>query len=187
MSYAIYKTEALVVRIIPQGESNIDVVFLTKELGKVIARVQSGRASESKMRMQLTRYHKVVIDLVRGKTMWRLTGVAETEPNHFIAYDARMVAYAKALRLAEILIHGEESHPELFVFFTELLFPDDPATSDAFEVYCVIKVLEFLGYWHGEILSNQADASTLAWCYENKKILVAQINESIQATQMVVY
>ncbi len=121
MSYVIYKTEAIIFRIVPNGEANLDVVFFTRDLGKITVRVQSGRKIESKMRMHITRYNHVVIDVVRGKSVWRLTGIHNVENYPLFDNQGFLHAWHRMVGLAEHLIRGEEAHPELFDFFLIIL------------------------------------------------------------------
>lgn len=131
MSYAIHKTEAIIMRLIPNGEANIDAVFLTKELGKITARVQAGRKIESKMRMQIARYNHVVIDAVRGKNFWRLTGVHQVAHHALFEDNEVLAVFHRAMGLAEHLIRGEDAHPELFDFFVGLLNGIDQTLDDS--------------------------------------------------------
>jgi len=184
MSYAIYKTEALIIRITPNGEASQDVTFLTRDLGKITARAQSARKAESKMRMHLTRYNHVMIDVVRGKNVWRLTGVNTLEENNVFKNSQFLQMWHRIVALAEHLVRGEEPHPELFDLFIGL--SKEKSTNAGLELFGVIHVLDMLGYWHGEKLPMVPTGEVLNTCLENKKELVKMINESIEATQIVV-
>ena len=112
MSYAIYKTDAIIMRTLPQGEASIDIVFFTRNLGKILARAQSARKSESKMRMHITRYNQVVIDTVRGKSIWRLTGIAEQSRNQLFGQKFFLTAIHRIMRLSEFLSNDPTVAPE---------------------------------------------------------------------------
>ncbi|MDB4984195.1 MAG: repair protein RecO, repair protein RecO [Patescibacteria group bacterium] len=187
MSYSIYKTEAIIMRVIPNGEANRDVVFLTRDLGKITARAQAARKIESKMRMQLSRYNHVVIDVVHGKTIWRLTGIHQVATHRVFGDNFVLHAWHRAIGLAEHLIRGEEAHPELFDFFAGIMNWVDTYQGDSagLELFLVIHVLQKLGYWSGESVAEIPDETILKNMNENKKELVAKINESIEATQIV--
>ena len=204
MSYAIYKTEAIILRTIPSGEANKDVVFLTRDLGKITARAQSARKIESKMRMHLVRYALVMIDVVRGKSIWRLTGITDAGHHTLCKNTGFVSAFARAGFLAEHLIRGEDAHAELFDFFKGILVwgdeqsagglfvstasndqvcpPADLAT--ALELFLVIHVLTKLGYWSGELFPEIPTREILEKISQQKKQLIASINESIEATQI---
>lgn len=186
MSYAIYKTEAIILRVIPSGEASSDVVFFTREFGKITTRVQSARKIESKMRMHLTKYNHVVIDMVRGKNMWRLTGITTIDPTTVFHDRGLLHAWHRMVSLAEFLIRGEEVHEELFNFFINMMHSSKISNTKALELFGVIHVLDMLGYWHGERLSKQLTEDVLEYCHHHTKTLVKMINESIEATQIVV-
>lgn len=195
MSYAIYKTDAIIMRTLPQGEASIDIVFFTRNLGKILARAQSARKSESKMRMHITRYNQVVIDTVRGKSIWRLTGIAEQSRNQLFDQKFFLTAIHRIMRLSEFLIQGEEPHPELFDFFVNLLhYVSDrsekesisKSEADGLELFGVVKTLEKLGYWNDGIFPEIPTKEFLEQCASDRKRLVKLINESISMTQIVV-
>lgn len=195
MSYAIYKTDAIVMRTIPHGEASTDVVFFTRDMGKVLVRAQSARKPESKMRMHLTRYGLVSVDMVRGRAVWRLTGVSPVRRSGVFGSGLFLVPVHRTMRLAEFLIQGEDAHPDLFDFFVGLLSYAEEASlvrapakdeADGLELFGVIKVLEKLGYWNGPEFPDAPSPEALVRCAADRKSLVKLINESISMTQIVV-
>lgn len=194
MSYAIYTTEAIVLRVIPHGEANSDVVLFTRELGKITARAQSARKQESKMRMHLTRFRVVTVDLVKGKATWRLTGITGNATGGHIFTEGILQPLSRVTRLSEFLIQGEQAHPELYDFFkyyiAEVIHTDHghvAGYSKGFEIIGVVKLLDHLGYWNGAQVGNMVTLDLIESCYINRSSLVKQINESISATQIVIY
>jgi recombinational DNA repair protein (RecF pathway) len=186
MSYAIYSTEAIVLRLIPQGEANYDVVLFTRDLGKVVARAQSARKQESKMRMHLTRFRIVTVDIVRGKQVWRLTGITGNSLGNVVLSHELAQPIQKMFRLSEFLIQGEVAHPELFNEFKQLLMVSTPVSSiRGFEIYSVIQLLKHLGYWNGMLLTEGPNNQVFATCGAHKTELVKTINSSIAATQII--
>jgi len=184
MSYAVYTTEAVILRLIPEGEASLNVVFLTRELGKITARAQSARKEQSKMRMHLTRYQMAAIDVVRGKAIWRLTGISSEKT------ESVGKVFPKIASLVEHLVVGEMAHPELFMMLKSLREQEKVWEGDlyflGFELFGAIKLLEKLGYWHGEMFPEIADAEVLKQCVQEKNRLVGMINESLSATQIMV-
>lgn len=187
MSYAIYKTEAIVLRLIPSGEATLDAVLFTREFGKITVRAQSARKHESKMRMFLTRFRIVTVDLIKGKTIWRLTGITGDSIDSVFSDEQRLRPMYRIMRLAEFLIQGESPHVELFEFLKHLMTLPSRSQLSGLEVFGVIKVLEYLGYWNGESYSEIAIDDSLEACIQERKELVKKINESISATQIMVY
>ena len=187
MSYAIYKTDAIVMRTIPSGEASIDAVLFTREFGKITVRAQSARKQESKMRMFLTRFRPVTVDVVRGRAVWRLTGITGKPGPLDFSNEQLLQPVYRMFRLAEFLIQGEESHPELYDFFVQVLHLSEGFSAAGLEVYCVVKVLDHLGYWQGERLPDVPTREVVESCVLRKKELVKMVNESISATQIMVY
>lgn len=196
MSYAVHTTPAIILRIIPAGEANCDVVVFTRDLGKITVRVQSARKAESKMRMFLTRFRKVTIDVVRGKMMWRLIGITGSYQSSLISAPSIMKPVYRMFRLAEFLIQGETPQPELFSFFEQVidysgikLSASEISTLEmhGFEVFNVMSLLARLGYWDEPLENNFPNPDELIRYGKNKKELVKKINHSISATQIMVY
>lgn len=190
MSYAIYKTEAIILRLIPVGEANMDIVMFTQLFGKITVRAQSVRKQESTMRMFLTRFRVVTIDLVRGKSVWRLTGISSTVTQTLFREEVLLQSSYRMFRLAEFLVQGELPHPELFEFFKKVVTlppAETPQSAKGFEIFCIITILEYLGYWSGSRLRGELSQEHYAACYRERAELVKKINESISATQIMVY
>lgn len=187
MSYAIYKTEAIIMRTIPSGEASSDVVLFTRDLGKITARVQSARKIESTMRMHLTKYNHVTVDVIRGKNTWRLVGINTIHPPLiFKKQPPVMHGWYRMISLAEYLIRGEEEQKNLFDFFIHVLTTPLERFTEGLELFGVITVLDMLGYWNGASLGVTVSEHYLQYCIDHKKELVKMINESIEATQIVV-
>lgn len=192
MSYAIIKTPALVLRIIPQGEASLDVIFFTRSLGKIRARAQSARKHTSKMKSFLTRFREVTIDVVLGAHIWRLTGITgEPLSPGIFGSDIFTTAWYRTLRLIEFLVIGESPHPELFDFLTEMIHwcEQTPATSyevAGLEYYLVLRTLAFLGYANDEEISHHDHGTHITWCSHHREQVVRTINEGISATQIMI-
>src|SRR4051812_15310479 len=73
MAYHIYRTEGIVLRGSPDGESNKYLSVYTRELGLVGATARSVRKAESKLRYGLQEYSISTVSLVRGRDVWRIT------------------------------------------------------------------------------------------------------------------
>lgn len=186
MSYAIYKTRAFVARCTSHGDASLDVVLFTRELGKITVRVQSGRKIESKMRMHLSRYAYVTVDVVRGAHTWRLTGISSERKNPF-QQESFLRVWHRIFGLVEFLTRGEEAHLELFDFLADLYCRHDLHThADGLELFGVIHVLDMLGYWGSDTLDREPTTILLEDCVSKRKFLVPQINQALEATQIVI-
>lgn len=182
MSYTIYKTEAVIMRVVPRGEAHLDVIFFTRDFGKVTARIQSGRASHSKMRMHILRLNHVLVELVRGKHFWRCVGIQ----HHSSFVSSLIIPTHRIVRLAEFLIQGEDPHQEIFHFLKTIITFCEPVSPKGFEIFGVIFILQQLGYWDGEHFPSFPKTELIEFCYQSRKVLIPQINASISATQIMI-
>jgi recombinational DNA repair protein (RecF pathway) len=175
------------VRIIPQGEASFDVVFFTADFGKITARAQSARELRSTMRMFLVRYGFVTINLVRGKNVWRLTGIAGFSEHAPDPSYLTQTPFPKITRLIEQLVTNESDQQELFSYlYTYACFVrslTDTTCLEGSEIIAVIHILTMLGYWNHseEFLLNETSCKTIV---EQKKELIKKINESLDVSQM---
>ena len=168
----------------------MDIVMFTQLFGKLTVRAQSVRKQESTMRMFLTRFRVVTIDLVRGKSVWRLTGISSAFPQTIFREEVLLQSSYRMFRLAEFLVQGELPHPELFEFFKKIVtLPQTelPQSPKGFEIFCIISILEHLGYWSGSWLRGELSQERYASCYADRTELVKKINESISASQIMIY
>lgn len=173
-------------RILPQGEANTDIILFTEDFGKITVRAQSSRKITSTMRMHITRFNYVHVDVVRGKYHWILTGITSHDHESVVQQPDFLRAWYRISSLAEHLIRGEESHPELFDFFVSLYHSPVRHVSEGIELFGVVHVLDMLGYWHGSPLDRVPTQALLDTLVAKKKIIIPMINSAIEATQIVV-
>jgi DNA repair protein RecO len=153
MSHHIYKTEAIILRGLPDGEANKYLNVFTRELGLVGAVARSVREGKSKLRYGLQDYSISLVSLVRGKDVWR---VINTVPISNIYFDLHskpenLSAAMRALSLLKKLVAGEERHPELYdIAITGMNFLADASISreelSAFQLVFTLRALSLLGY-----------------------------------------
>ena len=68
-----YTTEGFVMKVEWTGDVDAKVTLLTKDLGLIRASVKSLRKSTNKHKVALTEFSKVLVSVVKGKEVWRLT------------------------------------------------------------------------------------------------------------------
>jgi DNA repair protein RecO (recombination protein O) len=153
MSHHIYKTHGIILRGIPDGESNKYLNVFTRELGLVGAAARSVRHAKSKLRYGLQDYSISLVSLVRGKEVWRLINAV---PASSVYSDLKekpdsLRAAARLLSLLRKLIAGEERHPELYDMAEsgmQYLCTTDLSREEltAFQLVFAMRTLDFLGY-----------------------------------------
>ncbi len=81
MSIEKYTTEAFILREYPQGENDFVYKVWTKDFGIIFVLARSIRKINAKLRMNAKKNEFLNMTLVKGKDIWRLTGVEELKEN----------------------------------------------------------------------------------------------------------
>jgi len=115
MSYHIYHTRGIIVGSQPSGESNRFYKIFTEELGLIGATAQSVRAGKSKLRYVLQDYSMILVDLVRGKEMWRITSAIEEQSPVSIVQKENNEIFTHACVLISRLLQGEAQEESIFL------------------------------------------------------------------------
>lgn len=114
--YAIQTTKGLIIDSRPYGEAGKLLSIFTRDFGLVLATAQGIRLERSKLRYHAQEHSFGEYSLVRGKEFWRLTSASMTNGG---GYGRLQSGKAKELMvrisvLLRRLLHGQESHPELY-------------------------------------------------------------------------
>ncbi len=149
MTYALYQTDGLILGRKNFGEANTLFYLLTPESGLITVFAQGVRALRSKLRYELAASAEIAVTLVRGRSWWRLVGVAPTD-SPLMPAPARPI-WGRISLLARRLIRGEERNRELFFNlqsgFRRLTASEQSATELANqELLMVLQLLADLGY-----------------------------------------
>ncbi len=173
----------------------------TREFGLVRAIAQGIREIKSKLRYSLQPYSLSVVNLVHGRSGWRITN-ARLEKNYFAVSDeadmavdrhgTRRVVLAHACALLKRMLHGEERNAELFDSFIEGLAFLESVADDKLpdvEVIIVLRILYHLGYVGRSSLSDSLVKSPLGEevllsARKQRRHLLRSINESLQASHL---
>jgi len=152
MSHAIYQTPAIILKTKNMRESNKLVVLYTERFGLIYTTMQSIRELKSKMKYHTNTLSLVTVDVVRGRDIWRITGIHEDisslsfVENEFYTFIHRIAVLL--LRMSQ----GEESHREIWNDLHSLYKNIDTIDSqnyEAVEIITIARMLYFLGYWDG--------------------------------------
>ena len=82
MSIEKYTTEAFILREYPQDENDFVYKVWTKDFGVIFVLARSIRKINAKLRMIAKKHEFLNMTLVKGKDIYRLTGVEETPMNY---------------------------------------------------------------------------------------------------------
>lgn len=195
MSYHIYHTEVLILGGSMKSEGDRLLYCYTKEFGLILAHAKSVREGRSKLRYALQTFAHAQIDLVSGKSGWRL--VSARPMNSFRdSWDhaEKRRILARQAQLLRRLIQGEEQHEKLFddvlsgVNFLQHL-TEDTYLPEA-ELLMVVRLLDQLGYWgkkemfaplfHDGVWNHK----TLGYVRDVRPLLILEVNSSLQSSQL---
>src|ERR1035437_4083782 len=88
----IYTTKAIIIKSVPIGEANKYYFLLTEDLGFIRASAQGVRLDKSKLKGHLQEFCLVKISLVKGKEVWRITGVETIERADLLKETNKLIA-----------------------------------------------------------------------------------------------
>ena len=121
MSHAIYQTSAIILRTKNMRESNKILTLYTQRFGLIYATLQSVRKETSKMKFHTQLYSLVVVDVVRGRDIWRITGIHEKYSSFSFLESPWYVLIDRIGSTTLRLCRGEEPEPQLWNDY-ELLY-----------------------------------------------------------------
>lgn len=194
MSHAIYQTKAIILKTKNMRESNKLLVLYTERFGVIYAAMQSVRELKSKMKYHSNTLSLVTVDLVRGRDIWRITGIHEQYSSLVFAVQE---SYPLLHRFAVLLLRlcrGEDAHQQVWddilalYTYTQENETLNTETFAALEIIFVARLLYFLGYWDSEesfiITENPCDTELFSIVLNNKKKYIQRINQGIVDSQL---
>ena len=196
--YAIHTTPGFIIDSRPHGEAGKLLSIFTRDYGLVLATAQGIRLEKSKLRYYTQDYSVGTFSLVRGKEFWRLTsaaGDAEVVPQGATSAYAQQLTVRLALLLRRLL-HGEESHAELFEVIkscVDFLNRNDSISAEhlkTLESITVLRVLHALGYigtdaeLAGAIDSNVFNPEMLDALMGKRSAINRHINKALRESHL---
>lgn len=194
MSHHIYRTNAIVLSTRAYKEADILATFLTEDMGVLRAVVISGRKESSRHRYGIQPLSQIGLSLVRGKALWRVTGVQIHEQwQTLLIRRADREKMRRIANLIETLVVEEDMNISLYALFIDGMYQianeSDEATRYAHELLMVRFILGELGYMekdnhsrylNGALFSRQILDEIL----KEKATLIGKINRAIGASQL---
>ncbi len=189
MSYAVYTTRGFILGSSQSGEASKIYSLYTKDFGLIHAKAQGVRLLASKLRYNLEEYSFGSFSLVKGREIWRLTGVEQKSvPGKYAQIRARV------LNLVRRLVQGEEKNDSLFNvldFMMEGIGEREQMIDDmtAFESLILVHVLSSLGYIDSKSLLGIESGSAprladLEQVKIKKREVIFEINKALKETQL---
>src|SRR3989344_5078554 len=151
--YRIHHTEGLILDGVAFGEANKFLSVFTKDYGLIRASAQGLRRDASRLRYNLQDLTYAHIDLVFGRTGWRIVGASEIKNFAFLllgCHDSWNICL-RTTRLLRRLLHCEEKNKPLYddvlrAFMFLLSPPTDKKKIFYIEMIVVMRILHHLGY-----------------------------------------
>jgi len=192
MSHAIYQTPALILGTIAMRESNKLAILYTEDFGLIYVAVQSVRAASSKMKSHLQTYSLVDVDLVRGRDIWRLTGIHEKLSSLSYVHTQWYPFIEKVSSMVQRLCPGEEVNHELWSDIEQLfrLVTEDRDHVDVLllEIIFIARLLNNLGYWSGNEIVVTSEIlyspEVVSYVSLQKREVIKRINRGLEISQL---
>lgn len=194
MSHHIYHTRGLILGSVPIGESNRFYKIFTEELGLVGASAQAVRMEKSKLRYSLQNFSWVMLDLVKGREVWRITSAREEASHPVLKADTeRFKIFVRVCALVSRMVHGERQEKELFedLFSLANFLEQNTAQSvlSSVEVLASARVLSRLGYLDDTL--NEQFTKIRGWSTDilgefekEREVVAVKINEALNASHL---
>jgi len=149
--YSITNTEGIILKSIDQGESDVLVSVLTKDLGHIYARASGVRDIKSKNRFALQEHSHSNLSLIQGKNGWKITNTSHLKSLYFDSiHSFQKEAILKILVIVKRLFIGEDSHPKVFVdltsSFDQIVISKTKEEVDKISATALFNFLNDLGY-----------------------------------------
>jgi recombinational DNA repair protein (RecF pathway) len=194
MPHSVYQTPAFVLSTTSMRESNKLAVLYTRDFGVIYVAAQSIRELSSKMKSHLHKLSLVDVDVVRGRDIWRLTGIHEVTSSLSFADTKWYPLIDRFGSSLKRLCPGEEAHPEIWEDIQSLfafLESDNEFSKEDIsflEVILMSRTLNHLGYWSGDelVITSQElyNHEVREYMNTHKKDLIKKINERLHQTQL---
>ena len=188
----VYVTEAFIVKKEVRGEENERITLYTEKYGLISVHSQASKSAKSKLRTQLNTHALLYVNLVHGKSGWKLTGAEEIESPFHFSRDSR---FSLLHSLAELIhrFEGSEENRKLWgeVEYLFSVLRDEENTNlfesnlDEMKLILTIRTLSALGYWNrpGKRLPRytKQDCELVK---NGKTTLEEKIAEAVKETQL---
>jgi recombinational DNA repair protein (RecF pathway) len=191
MSHAIHHTQALIVKTKNISESNKLVYLYTEKFGLIYASMQSLRELRSKMRYHIHAYSLVDVDVVQGKSIWRITGVHEIVSGFSVVNTPWYRLQSLVCDMIQRLCAGEEQNQALWndvVLLFKKIEDEQHHYHDMYEYIIIVRILYHLGYWSEyDIVINTENPYThdIIQHVEQKKVeYIQNINTALAESQL---
>ena len=188
----MYITKAFIVEKDNRGEESEQIVLYTKEYGLIYTHSQASKKTTSKLRPQLNTYALLYVNLVHGKTGWKITGVEEIESPFQFSRDVRfrlLHTFSKLIKRFEGNEKNKKLWAELEYLFSFLKNEESIQFTEQYNeeinLIITIRTLSALGYWNrpGKRLPRYT-REDCEFIRKGRLLIKHKITEAIEETQL---
>ncbi len=159
MSIEKYTTKAFVLAMYDNGENDKSFKLFTRDFGLIIAHARGIRKLESKLRGHILVGHLILVTIVQGKEVWRITGCEE------INIESRF--RNEVIKIIERFIKGEGSHKKLFDKLNYICETVGNYNESDLRLFTYFILLVDLGYADATIIGAKNIEEYKSWSVED--------------------
>lgn len=194
MSYTVYDTPAIIANSWPYKDASRRLVVYSRDVGRMLVRGQAVRKLDSKLGSAVQPYAESELELVYGKSGWRLVG-ARPRQNFFFSAQSGRPAIRRTTDLLSRLVPAQQPDRKLYQIVTAgltALQSVDEGVVDITESLFVFRLVAHLGYAPdpsgpqlSQFLTDQSYSDDqLSAFAEHRDSVVTQINQALKSTQL---
>jgi recombinational DNA repair protein (RecF pathway) len=194
MSYTIYDTRAIVADSWLYKDASRRLLVYSQDIGRILVRAQAVRKLDSKLAAAVQQYSESQLELVYGKSGWRLVG-AHPHTNFYLATQNGVDAIVRTMNLLTHLVPAQQPDRRLYALTINGLFALQSADTDAAELVetlFVFRLLAHLGYapdpsannlkqFTDNITYNQSELESFQLVQDQA---ITQINRALRSMQL---
>lgn len=191
----IYTTKAIIIKSLPNGEANKIYFLLTYGLGFIKARAQGVRLDKSKLKGHLEEFSTILLSVVKGKEIWRITNAETVKGNDVLKNPKKLEIAKNIFSLLLRLLAGEEKNESLFDCidsFYDFLSQNDLSEDNLknLETITVLRILYHLGYFKESFdlskfaENNELSLGLLDSFKDKRRLAIKEINEALNETHL---
>jgi len=201
MSYTKYRSRGIIVGGSNIGEASRSYNIFTRDFGLIKVKAQGIRELKSKLKFHLQNLSFIDLHLIKGKNGWRITEAYKIKsiPDVFKREKEKLQSSTRILLFLKRMLPEEDSDKKLFDIIMEglnfmgLKDGSDPLTKEDIlnlESLVVLRVLRNLGYIESQqefeplLSNNNYDGNILLYTNKTKNLIIKEINQSIQASEL---
>lgn len=159
MAIEKYTTKAFVLAMYDNGENDRSYKLFTRDFGLIIAHARGIRKLESKLRGHILVGHLILVTIVQGKEVWRITGAEEI--------NIKSLFRNEVIKIIERFVKGEGAHKKLFDKLNYICETAGNYNESDLRLFTYFILLVDLGYADAEVIGAKNIDEYKSWSIED--------------------